>query len=187
LIISKEVLLCIEQDFYLFLHKVSVQNDQYINDKLDRVIFEGAQGLLLDQDYGTFPHVTRSNTGLKNVRALVGDAPLDVKYVTRAYTTRHGAGPLPFELPEKPYPGIEDKTNITGGYQGSLRFSYLNLDDTSEAVKKDKQYVLPGDKVEAVVTCMDQLPEHAWIISDRGYTTRCWTKDVPSLFEEAIQ
>ncbi len=171
-----------EKDFFLFLTRVSVQHDGYLSDKLDRVIFEGAQGLLLDQNYGMFPHVTRSNTGLKNVRALVGDSTLDVKYVTRAYTTRHGAGPLPFELPGKPYPGIEDKTNITGDYQGSLRFSYLNLDTTSNAIQNDKQYLLPNDKVSSLVTCMDQLPKNCTVIcGDREAYGK--TENLPKIVE----
>jgi adenylosuccinate synthase len=77
------------------------------------VIFEGAQGLLLDQDRGWFPHVTRSNTGLKNVIALARDAgieALDVVYATRAYMTRHGAGPLPHEIAALPYPRVRDRS-----------------------------------------------------------------------------
>ncbi|HUM94418.1 MAG TPA: adenylosuccinate synthetase, partial [Candidatus Competibacter sp.] len=86
-----------------------------------QLLFEGAQGLLLDQDHGFFPYVTRSNTGLRNVLALAAEldlAELEVTYVTRPYTTRHGAGPLPHELPEKPYPSIVDATNIPNDWQG---------------------------------------------------------------------
>lgn len=64
------------------------------------VIFEGAQGLLLDQTIGVMPHVTRSNTGLANMVAVAAEAGLpaiEATYVTRAYATRHGAGPLPRE------------------------------------------------------------------------------------------
>src|SRR5579863_3960216 len=61
----------------------------------ETIIFEGAQGLLLDQDFGTFPYVTHSNTGLKNIIALLADAGLEdsllnLVYVTRWYMTRHG-------------------------------------------------------------------------------------------------
>lgn len=164
---SADVSELIMRDFYHFSQLIRVEPDEYLTDKLDRTIFEGAQGLLLDQDYGEFPYVTRSNTGLKNVRALVGDTPLDIRYVTRAYTTRHGAGPLPFELKEKPYVGIRDETNITGEYQGSLRFSFLNLDETGGAIRKDRQYVLPTDKVSSVITCLDQVS------STRGSSFPC--------------
>ena len=58
------------------------------------VVFEGAQGLALDQDRGAFPFVTRSNTGLKNVLAVaadVGISNIEATYATRPYLTRHGA------------------------------------------------------------------------------------------------
>ena len=81
------------------------------------LIFEGAQGLLLDMDYGYFPHVTRSNCGMKNISSILktipGEHDVTVNYVTRAYTTRHGAGPLAEERPEMPqYYNIVDETNI---------------------------------------------------------------------------
>lgn len=107
----------------------------------DRIaLFEGAQGLLLDQHRGFFPHVTRSNTGLRNVLTLaaeLGLEQLDVSYVTRAYLTRHGAGPLPHELEKPPYPGIHDATNVPNIYQGSLRFGWLNLNLLQRAIIED--------------------------------------------------
>lgn len=105
-----------------------------------RVVFEGAQGLLLDQDRGAFPYVTRSHTGIRNalnVAAEAGIATLDVTYVTRAYLTRHGAGPLANELPDKPYAGIEDRTNVPNEFQGTLRFAHLDLDLLARTVRTD--------------------------------------------------
>ena len=127
-------------------------------------LFEGAQGLLLDQDRGFFPHVTRSNTGLRNVLALadeLGLEQLEVTYATRAYSTRHGAGPLPRELPEKPYPGVVDATNVPNAYQGTLRFGWLDLDvlrraiaeDLADAVRLSRLAV----KVRLAITCLDQV------------------------------
>lgn len=132
----------------------------------DAVIFEGAQGLLLDQRFRFFPHVTRSNTGLQNVVALAreaGFAGLDVLYATRSYLTRHGAGPLPFELPEKPYERIVDLTNKPHPYQGSLRFAPLNLDLLHEAVTADLAHATGQLEVQVTlgVSCCDQLGEHA--------------------------
>lgn len=132
------------------------------------LIFEGAQGLMLDQDYGIFPHVTRSNTGLKNVMTILDSFNfldlvnrIDVRYITRTYTTRHGAGYLPFEfkLPcTKLYPGIEDKTNIDGPWQGGLRFTYLNLDEIRKAIQYDiNNYADSRVKVSGVMTCCDQV------------------------------
>ena len=80
------------------------------------VLFEGAQGLLLDAEHRWFPHVTRSRTGLTNVAALAGEAgigALDVTYATRAYATRHGAGPFPREAA----PTYPDLTNVPNPWQ----------------------------------------------------------------------
>jgi adenylosuccinate synthase len=134
------------------------------------VIFEGAQGLLLDQDRGFFPHVTRSNTGIRNVVALAEEAgigALDVTYAARAYMTRHGAGPLPGELPDQPYAGIRDETNRPHRFQGSLRFALLDLDLLAGAVHADLSDAPRGLRVShrLVVSCLDQVgPEAArWI------------------------
>ena len=124
------------------------------------VIFEGAQGLMLDQTEGFFPHVTRSNTGLKNICEVLPDCtPLQVYYVTRAYTTRHGAGPFPHELPEGlPFP-IVDETNVPGKYQGTLRFSFLNLDTLLKAIGTDiRKHGQTQFTYNLVITCLDQLP-----------------------------
>lgn len=90
-------------------------------------VFEGAQGLLLDQDNKEFfPHVTRSHTGMRNVRKLCGLAGIDnirIYYVSRTYLTRHGAGPLPGHDPAMAY---ADDTNVPHPYQGSLRFAPLD-------------------------------------------------------------
>lgn len=170
-----------EQEFANFLALVDVEHDRFILEHLPRVIFEGAQGLLLDQDRGTFPHVTRSNTGLKNVVALTHDEPLDVIYVTRAYTTRHGAGPLPYELFKTPYPDVHDATNVAGPFQGRLRFSYLNLDDVSRAVRQDvDEYLPPGSQARMRVTCLDQLPDMARVIS-LGEVVACAKSFLPDM------
>ena len=129
-----------------------------------QVVFEGAQGLLLDQDRGAFPYVTRSHTGIRNaldVAAQAGIEALDVTYVSRAYLTRHGAGPLANELPGKPYNGIEDRTNIPNEFQGTLRFAHLDLDLLERTVRADFADALawPGIAVRlhAAVTCLDQV------------------------------
>ena len=67
-----------------------------------RVLFEGAQGALLDVDHGTYPYVTSSNTVAGQAAAGSGLGPRSTGYVlgiVKAYTTRVGAGkPLPTEL-----------------------------------------------------------------------------------------
>jgi adenylosuccinate synthase len=66
-----------------------------------RILFEGAQGAMLDVDHGTYPYVTSSNTLAGQAAAGAGVAPAAIGYVlgiTKAYTTRVGAGPFPTEL-----------------------------------------------------------------------------------------
>ena len=66
----------------------------------DRILFEGAQGAMLDVDHGTYPFVTSSNTVAGQAAAGAGVAPSSVGYVlgiVKAYTTRVGAGPFPTE------------------------------------------------------------------------------------------
>ncbi len=67
----------------------------------DNVLFEGAQGALLDIDHGTYPYVTSSNTTAGGAATGTGLGPRYLDYVlgiTKAYTTRVGAGPFPTEL-----------------------------------------------------------------------------------------
>jgi adenylosuccinate synthase len=66
-----------------------------------RILFEGAQGAMLDVDHGTYPYVTSSNTHPGHAAAGAGIGPATVGYVlgiTKAYTTRVGSGPFPTEL-----------------------------------------------------------------------------------------
>jgi len=66
------------------------------------VLFEGAQGTLLDIDHGTYPYVTSSNCVAGNAAAGAGVGPDQLHYIlgiTKAYTTRVGSGPFPTELP----------------------------------------------------------------------------------------
>lgn len=126
-------------------------------------VLEGAQGLLLDQQLGYFPHVTRSYTGLTNVVALAKEEGIDsirVIYATRAYLTRHGAGPLQGELAEPPYPNIVDKTNIENPWQGKLRFALLDADLLKNTISRDMARVADsGIKItpEIAVSCLDQM------------------------------
>jgi len=67
------------------------------------VMFEGAQGALLDIDHGTYPYVTSSNTTSGGAATGTGTGPRELDYIlgiVKAYTTRVGAGPFPTELPE---------------------------------------------------------------------------------------
>jgi adenylosuccinate synthase len=68
------------------------------------IMFEGAQGTLLDIDHGTYPYVTSSNTTVGGVATGAGFGPLNIDYVlgiVKAYTTRVGSGPFPTELDDE--------------------------------------------------------------------------------------
>jgi adenylosuccinate synthase len=81
-----------------------VQGEYFINEKLNqgkKVLAEGAQGSMLDVDFGTFPFVTSSNTISAGVCTGLGVAPQQIREVigvTKAYCTRVGSGPFPTEL-----------------------------------------------------------------------------------------
>jgi adenylosuccinate synthase len=69
--------------------------------KNSRILFEGAQGIMLDVDHGTYPYVTSSNTVAAQAATGSGLGPRAINYVlgiTKAYTTRVGEGPFPTEL-----------------------------------------------------------------------------------------
>jgi adenylosuccinate synthase len=97
-----------EEEFFdalEFIRQFKIVNGEYfVNDKLAKgktVLAEGAQGSMLDVDFGTFPYVTSSNTISAGVCTGLGVAPQrirDVIGVSKAYCTRVGAGPFPTEL-----------------------------------------------------------------------------------------
>ena len=97
-----------EEEFFdalEFMRQFKIVNGEYfINDKIrqgKKVLAEGAQGSMLDVDFGTFPFVTSSNTISAGVCTGLGIAPQkirDVIGVTKAYCTRVGSGPFPTEL-----------------------------------------------------------------------------------------
>jgi adenylosuccinate synthase len=152
-------------DLYVnFLENINtIQDDERIINSTDNIVFEGAQGLMLDPEYGRMPYCTRSNCGLKNISALIGDKPVDLYYVSRPYTTRHGAGPLLFEenIPDF----VIDNTNIHNDYQDGLRYAPLNLDIIHEIINKDKQkYGKNIKNIYAVMTCLDQMSDNIKVI-----------------------
>ncbi len=94
----------------------------------DALIFEAGQGLLLDRGNKEYaPHLTASDTGLINPCAFLSrfGLPLDeAVYVSRAYVTKHGAGPLPCECPREELGALErDRTNEPNAWQGRLRYA----------------------------------------------------------------
>ena len=145
---------------YMMEHTVIAMPDSFTNNTL---IFEAAQGLLLDMDYGYFPHVTRSNCGMKNISEILthipGNHDITVNYVRRAYTTRHGAGPLDGEISLSSLGhNVKDATNITNEFQGSLRFADADFELFNSVTDKDfLNYAPRGSKKVTTMTCVDQL------------------------------
>lgn len=89
-----------------------------------RILYEGAQGSLLDIDHGTYPFVTSSNTTVGAVCTGAGVGPDAIDYVlgiTKAYTTRVGAGPFPTELFDDVGAGIAKRGDEFGATTGRPR------------------------------------------------------------------
>jgi len=89
-----------------------------------RILYEGAQGSLLDIDHGTYPFVTSSNTTVGAVCTGAGIGPDAIDYVlgiTKAYTTRVGAGPFPTELFDDIGAGIAKRGDEYGATTGRPR------------------------------------------------------------------
>ena len=90
----------------------------------DRIMFEGAQGTLLDVDHGTYPFVTSSNTVAGAACSGSGCGPGSIDYVlgiTKAYTTRVGAGPFPTELFDDVGKELGERGNEFGATTGRQR------------------------------------------------------------------
>ena len=127
----------------------------------DTIIFEGSQGLLLDQHGGFFPHVTRANTGTVNIlnhlafksEGVKRLGNLSIYLVTRSYQTRHGNGPMTNQglgrLWDNPY-----ENQIVGGWQGEFRRSVLDLDLLKYAIHSD-WLIKQRKNISLVITCMD--------------------------------
>ncbi|HRD67125.1 MAG TPA: adenylosuccinate synthase [Candidatus Competibacter sp.] len=90
----------------------------------DNVLFEGAQGAMLDIDHGTYPYVTSSNTTAGGAATGTGFGPLYLDYVlgiTKAYTTRVGGGPFPTELFDETGEYLAERGHEFGATTGRRR------------------------------------------------------------------
>jgi adenylosuccinate synthase len=102
------------------LEKYVADTSAYLLDAVDagrRILFEGAQGSLLDIDHGTFPYVTSSNSSAAGVCAGAGVPPHFIKKyvgIIKAYTTRVGGGPFPTELANDTGQKLRDRGNEYG-------------------------------------------------------------------------
>lgn len=162
-IFSERILDKFAQDVMNFTERVVFVPPSVLGECL---VFEGAQGLLLDEDSQFFPHVTRSKTGLKNVvefsRQLFVRQTIAPTYVTRWYLTRHGAGPLPGEKYGFPYK-LTDKTNKENPWQGKIRYALLNVDLLTNTILNDlntygRRDMYVSDRFTIVITWADMAP-----------------------------
>lgn len=120
-----------EEEFFEaleFMRQFKIVNGEYfINDKISQgktVLAEGAQGSMLDVDFGTFPFVTSSNTISAGVCTGLGVAPQqirDVIGVSKAYCTRVGSGPFPTELEDATGEQLRKTGNEFGATTGRPR------------------------------------------------------------------
>jgi len=143
-----------------------------LSGRYGRVVLEGNQGILLDEEDGIFPYVTWGRCGSapalelleRAARPVVG---LDIYYVTRCYQTRHGSGPMSSDKPVA-LVGADGETNAENEWQGAFRVAELDPDLLLYALETD---AARGERSLArlssagcpirrnlLVTCLDQRP-----------------------------
>ena len=143
-----------------------------------KILFEGAQGILLDVDHGTYPFVTSSNTVASTAATGSGCGPDTIKHVlgiTKAYTTRVGEGPFPTELKNnigellgkrgKEFGTVTSRKRRCGWFDGVLvrqtikisgingiAFTKLDVLDEFDEIKMCIHYELDGKKIDYLPT-----------------------------------
>lgn len=141
--------------------------DDEILEEYPYIVFEGAQGLLLNQDLGenekyTTPSFTGGENPAKMLAKLSGRNVVEVCYVTRSYLTRHGAGPFEGECRKAEInPDMRDMTNVPNDYQGALRYGRLNVTALRERINADftKFSFVPGAVMSLAVTHLNETNE----------------------------
>ena len=176
-------LLKIAPEILKFSQPVWLKIDEFKRQK-KKILFEGAQGILLDVDHGTYPFVTSSNTVASSAATGTGCGPNSINYVlgiTKAYTTRVGEGPFPTELKDdigemlgargKEFGTVTSRKRRCGWFDGvlvrqTIKISGINgialtkLDvlDEFDEIKMCIQYELDGKKIDYLPASVeDQL------------------------------
>jgi adenylosuccinate synthase len=179
----KKELLKIAPEILKFSQPVWLKIDEF-KKKKKKKLFEGAQGILLDVDHGTYPFVTSSNTVASSAATGTGCGPNTINYVlgiTKSYTTRVGEGPFPTELTNsigkylgtkgKEFGTVTSRKRRCGWFDGvlvrqTIKISGINgialtkLDvlDELEEIKMCIQYELDGKKIDHLPSASeDQL------------------------------
>jgi adenylosuccinate synthase len=139
--------------------RVTITRDGYLASLLRQpgsVVFEGAQGILLDEWRGFHPYTTWSTTTFENAEALLGEAGMAGEAlrlgVTRAYLTRHGPGPF---VTEDPTLELPEPHNQAGQWQGPVRVGHL------DAVALRYALQVCGGIDAVALTHLDTVREHA--------------------------
>lgn len=151
-------------DVQAFLTRAHIIDETQLKD-YDTYIFESAQGLLLSEKHGVMPHLTPSDPGLATPLELcqqMGIKTINVCYVTRCYTTRHGNGPLKNEKTlEEMKLKVLDETNVLNEHQGNFRYSSLDIPALKDAITLDYKQSSSYNGIvtrQLAITCLDQLP-----------------------------
>ena len=179
----KKDLLNIAPEILKFSQPVWMKIDQFKRQK-KKILFEGAQGVLLDVDHGTYPFVTSSNTVASSAATGSGCGPNSINYVlgiTKAYTTRVGEGPFPTELQNdigeflgtkgKEFGTVTSRKRRCGWFDGVLvrqtikvsgingiALTKLDVLDELEEIKMCVEYELSGKKINYLPASVeDQL------------------------------
>ena len=179
----KKDLLKIAPKILKFSQPVWLKIDQFKRQK-KKILFEGAQGILLDVDHGTYPFVTSSNTVASSAATGTGCGPNSINYVlgiTKAYTTRVGEGPFPTELKDKigellgsrgkEFGTVTSRKRRCGWFDGVLvrqtikisgidgiALTKLDVLDELDEIKMCIQYELDGVKIDYLPAAVeDQL------------------------------
>jgi len=158
------------EDVMKMMDNCHIQDDTLLY-SYNNIVFEGAQGLLLDTDYKAFaPHLTTSKTGSYNpknilIRTDLTDEDIEICYVTRSYFTRHGAGPFPSECKKEEIldEGCVDKTNHYNEFQGEFRYGIFDSGLFNETVRNDIKYchkAFSHLKNTIAVTHLDETSGH---------------------------
>ncbi|MHA7818875.1 MAG: adenylosuccinate synthetase [Erythrobacter sp.] len=149
-----------------FLAVVEIRGDATLGNE-KALIFEAAQGLLLDQHGRDFPYLTRSNTGMANIAAIAseaGIAEIEPIYATRCYLTRHGRGPMEDERDIAHWFDVDDPTNRPNPWQERLRFGLIDPLLLASRIAVDLADVPQAVRPALAVTCLDQARSAlAWL------------------------
>jgi len=150
----------------IFIRRITIVGDNNILHNYDSIIFEGAQGLLLDWDTKYFPYATPSHTGITHPLEILNefdDCDTEVVYMTRCYLTRHGAGPMETEQ-KIDHINVVDQTNRPNEWQDTLRLGVLDFELLKETIDKDYSKCNFAWKMSMAVTCLDQTNTHLFKI-----------------------